>query len=287
MDSHVGKHIFDHVLSASSGILKGKTRVLVTNALYMLPNVDKIVLLKDGTIAAMGTYQELIDNNSYFADLIANYTTSQEEEEKEEEEPKIVEELPAINEEVLTDPRVRSLSIMSTRERKISVKHSHSETKPKEAPEEKATGKLTEAENVGAGQISLAVYLKFFKALSIFWSLAIFINYFLVVSSTTGSNFWIADWTEHTEGTITPQDTNYRLLIYFLIGVAQILFVCTGWISIISGTMKASRTLHSRLMKSIVHAPMHFFDTTPLGRIVNRFSKDIEILDSFMQFLIR
>jgi ATP-binding cassette, subfamily C (CFTR/MRP), member 1 len=56
VDSHVGKHIFDNVLS-ETGILKGKTRFLVTHAISFLPKVDEIYVMTKGEISESGTYK--------------------------------------------------------------------------------------------------------------------------------------------------------------------------------------------------------------------------------------
>ena len=67
----------------------------------------------------------------------------------------------------------------------------------------------------------------------------------------------------------------------------QLLFIAIGWSSIVMGCLHSSRILHQRLLTAIVHAPMYFFDTTPLGRIVNRFSKDIDTVDSTIPHTMR
>lgn len=56
VDSHVGKHIFDNVLG-ESGMLKGKTRLLVTHAVVFLPKVDEIYVMVNGEITESGSYK--------------------------------------------------------------------------------------------------------------------------------------------------------------------------------------------------------------------------------------
>jgi ATP-binding cassette, subfamily C (CFTR/MRP), member 1 len=80
VDSHVGKHIFEHVMS-ETGMLKGKTRFLVTHALTYLPKVDEIFVMLNGEITERGTYKELLARKGAFAEFLIQYLQEQGDEE--------------------------------------------------------------------------------------------------------------------------------------------------------------------------------------------------------------
>ena len=67
--------------------------------------------------------------------------------------------------------------------------------------------------------------------------------------------------------------------VYAGLGFSQALFVLLAAFALAVGGIFASRKLHDSMMNSIMRSPMSFFDTTPLGRILNRFSKDIYTID--------
>ena len=67
--------------------------------------------------------------------------------------------------------------------------------------------------------------------------------------------------------------------IYAALGFSQALFVLLAAFALALGGIFASQKLHNAMMDSIMRSPMSFFDTTPLGRILNRFSKDVYTID--------
>ncbi|KAI0210099.1 hypothetical protein LSAT2_005164 [Lamellibrachia satsuma] len=83
VDAHVGRHIFDQVFGSNgvlktkvvgpNGLLKTKTRLLVTNSVAYLQQMDAIVVLKNGEISEMGTFQELLSYKAAFAEYILTY----------------------------------------------------------------------------------------------------------------------------------------------------------------------------------------------------------------------
>ena len=81
VDSHVGKHIFEQVIGPE-GLLKHKTRVLVTHGITYLPQTDKIVVLKDGEVSECGTYQQLLDKKGAFSEFLLQHINEVEEDEE-------------------------------------------------------------------------------------------------------------------------------------------------------------------------------------------------------------
>ncbi|XP_042371936.1 ATP-binding cassette sub-family C member 3-like, partial [Plectropomus leopardus] len=86
VDAHVAKHIFDNLIGPE-GALKGKTRILVTHGISFLPQVDNIMVMVEGRVSEMGSYQELLKQNGAFAEFLRNYALEDivEEEEATEE----------------------------------------------------------------------------------------------------------------------------------------------------------------------------------------------------------
>lgn len=85
VDSHVGKHIFEQVIGPT-GLLKNTTRLLVTHGITYLPMVDNIIVLKDGEMSEIGTYQELLDKKGAFSEFLIQHLNEVVEEEDDDRE---------------------------------------------------------------------------------------------------------------------------------------------------------------------------------------------------------
>lgn len=81
--------------------------------------------------------------------------------------------------------------------------------------------------------------------------------------------------------TTTPSDVNvsYYLTVYALLGLTYITVSASREGLLFYGSLTASRRIHTRLLVSVTRARFNFFDSTPLGQLMNRFSKDLEAID--------
>ncbi|KAJ1947623.1 hypothetical protein GGF37_000206, partial [Kickxella alabastrina] len=74
-------------------------------------------------------------------------------------------------------------------------------------------------------------------------------------------------------------DLAYFIGVYVAIALASVFLILGRSLLQFWGSLKASRTLHESLLHTVLRAPVRFFDTTPVGRLINRFSKDMETID--------
>ena len=94
----------------------------------------------------------------------------------------------------------------------------------------------------------------------------------------TGS-IWLSQWSNDQEANFDDKLRNKYLIVYAVLGLAQTVALVSGIIFITIGTLRASVSLHEHMLRHIMSSTMAFFDTTPLGRIINRFSKDFDEVD--------
>nr|XP_040235087.1 multidrug resistance-associated protein 1 isoform X9 [Anopheles coluzzii] len=298
VDSHVGKHIFEQVIGPS-GLLAKKTRVLVTHGITYLPNTDKIFVLREGEISESGTYQELMDKKGAFAEFLIQHLQEVSEEEEDLDEIKQQLENSVGGEELLNQlkrsnsKRSRSESTSETGSVKdISRQNSTTDSntslrrRTSEKAPEVAKTKLIETEKSETGSVKWEVYKHYLKSIGLTLSVATVILNMIFQGFSIGSNLWLSRWsTDDTAGNDTSRRDMY-LGVYGAFGAGQafLSFFCD--LSPQLGTWRAAKHLHATLLQAVLRLPIAFFDITPTGRILGRFSKDVDILDNTLPITV-
>ncbi|XP_025097264.1 multidrug resistance-associated protein 1-like [Pomacea canaliculata] len=318
VDSHVGKHIFSKVIG-HGGLLDGKTRILVTHGLQWLPKVDSILVMTDGRISEMGTYNELLSHNGAFAQFLTTYLTQQDESEDDEDDEEaqtvrrqILQRLVSVHsdseasgdekskDQLLERFRRESESSQKKDRRKkhdslssafsASYQRQTSEKKALKEKEEEAPDKsrLVTEEEVESGRVNWGVYIDLARAMGLKYASIMLLFFTIYNAASLGSNLWLSEWTDDTElaNASLPADSDRRrqlndfyLGLYAGLGIAQTVFVIVYAVIMAFRRIHAARTLHRSMLVRLLRAPMSFFDTTPVGRILNRFSQDMDMVD--------
>ncbi|NXC45150.1 MRP3 protein, partial [Penelope pileata] len=285
VDSHVAKHIFDKVIGPD-GVLKGKTRILVTHGIGFLPQVDHIVVLTDGKISEMGSYQDLLKQNKAFAEFLRNYALDEDIEEDEptmmeEEEVLLAEDTLSIhtdladNEPVTNEVRKQFLRVFQRLFLTCLERH-HADM---ELRQMNCSLCCTNQLWCVILQVKFTVFWQYMKAISPVICLVICFLFCCQNAASIGANMWLSDWTNEPVINGTQHNTSMRIGVYAALGLLQGLIVFTSSFTLAMGGINAARTLHAALLENKFHTPQSFFDTTPTGRIINRFSKDIYVID--------
>ncbi|XP_046565289.1 multidrug resistance-associated protein 1-like [Haliotis rubra] len=294
VDSHVGKHIFKNVIGPN-GLLHGKTRILVTHGVHWLPMVDHIIVMNDGCITETGSYDELMSHDGHFAQFLKTYLIEQEEDESEDPE------IQMIKEKMLE--MVESMEEGSSRRRKRRTSQGlsgsgrrRSTIEKKETNTMKALqGRLTQTETMETGKVRWNVFLMYGKAAGLpTITLSLFL-FFAFQAVNAGAGFYLTNWTEDPQlgnsSSLPPEEyaaLNKKYLgTYwsFALAIVDIMAVCgyLFWTRLV----RAAARLHDAILSRVFRSPMSFFDTTPLGRIINRMSRDVETIDNTLPIIVR
>ncbi|KAM6950575.1 ATP-binding cassette sub-family C member 12-like [Lycodopsis pacificus] len=283
VDAHVGKHIFEECIKKE---LHGKSIILITHQLQYLEFCDDIMLLDDGEVQEAGNHQDLMKANARYAQLISNYHMEEPETPNEEEvSPQDAAQLRDIELRESADSGLVNPAFDMSDEKDDGM------TTNQRSP---VDDQLVSQESATEGAVSWRVYQQYCKAAGGYTvSFLTILNLVLMIGSTAFSNWWLSFWLGQGDGSSnnTTSDQgdisqNPHLSFYQMIyGVMVVVMVTLAIIKCFSYTwvtLNAATNLHDTMFKKIFSSPMSFFDTTPTGRILNRFSKDQEEVDTVL-----
>ncbi|KAM3075602.1 ATP-binding cassette transporter yor1 [Clarireedia jacksonii] len=245
VDSHVGRHIFDHAIM---GLLKNKSRILATHQLWVLHRCDRIIWLEEGKIQAIDTFDNLMKENAGFQQLMETTAVEEKQEEKDE-----------TNEDGIED------------DKKVQKK-------------KRKAAALMQAEEKSVKSVPWSVYVDYIRASGTILN-APLLFFFLLLSqgANIATNLWLSWWTSNKFG----YSTGLYIGVYAALGASQAIFLFLFAVSLTMLGTIASKAMLSRAITKALRAPMSFFDTTPLGRITNRFSRDVDVMDNNLTDAIR
>uniref|UniRef100_A0A4X2K4G9 ATP binding cassette subfamily C member 6 n=1 Tax=Vombatus ursinus TaxID=29139 RepID=A0A4X2K4G9_VOMUR len=242
LDVHVGQHIFDHVIGPG-GLLQGMTRILVTHAVHILPQVDHIIVMANGAVAESGSYQELLQRNGTF-----NVSRS-------------------LTEGFLFSFVSRSVLLSSP------VSFSFLSPSPYVYP-------LYSPSTCHVFQVNATLYLAYLRAAGTTICLSVVFIFLCqqVVSFSRG--YWLSLWADDPIVNGTQQHTGLRVGVFGLLGCFQAIGRFGSIAVVLLGGVRASQRLFQGLLYDVARSPMTFFEQTPIGNLLNRFCKETDAMDA-------
>lgn len=287
VDAHVGRHLFEEALTGELG--QGRTRILVTHHVALCTSKMKyLVLLGDGRALYAGTGEELRGNDNLKAILAHDV---KEQEQADETRSGCGDD----------DTRQRTTNLQCNRPRRRSS-FTKQDIQPGQTKEPK---KFAAEETREQGIVKYTTYAAYIQASGGLrhW-LLILLSFIVCLVVVLGRSWWIGIWTRsnRTEPVVFtdflhPQvyfghlkdeidairaDANlwFYLGIYLAWSVGQCVITTSRYLLVFLGSIKASEILFERLTYAVLRAPLRWLDTVPIGRILNQFTADFNMVDS-------
>ncbi|XP_037835575.1 multidrug resistance-associated protein 5 [Kryptolebias marmoratus] len=261
LDAHVANHIFHNAIKKQ---LHNKTIIFITHQLQYLVDCDDVILMKEGSIVEQGNHDNLMKLNGDYAAMFNHFQ--------------------------LGDPPYIEVPCRKN----SGSQRKPADTKPasvkKNIPAVKDNGE--EQQYGGVAWPAFRIYMAACGGSTP--CLLILVLFVLNVGSAAFCHWWLSYWINQGSGNTTvttgdismkdnPKMQQYASIYASSMGV-MLLFKLLRGIAFVKGTLRASSKLHDQLFHKIIRCPMKFFDTTPAGRILNRFSKDMDEVDTRLPF---
>ncbi|KAL4163270.1 hypothetical protein KRP22_014849 [Phytophthora ramorum] len=256
LDAHVAARIFDQCFNeGSDGLLAGRTRVLSTHSLQFAHLADWIIVMDKMRVAEMGTFEDLtqVTPNGKFATMLRSFQRADEAEPKQNDIP---------------SEHANSVNVIQFKSRSSSSVDGES------GPG--GSGVLIQDEEKTEGNLSWGVYASYFVSCGTISTVGALALLFATQVSSVSTDLWLTNWTSSKP---TGANLTFYLTVYAYLGLSTITLGFVGDLCCRCAGLGASKRIHHTLLHHVIKGTMRFFDTTPVGRILNRFSNDMNTID--------
>uniref|UniRef100_A0A1I7XB13 ABC transporter domain-containing protein n=1 Tax=Heterorhabditis bacteriophora TaxID=37862 RepID=A0A1I7XB13_HETBA len=241
-------YLLDDPFSAIDSHVAKKTRILITHSLQYTKHGDYILVINEGRIVERGTYDEIQSAGGMFTYLLKEKKGN-------------------VQSTYSTD--TKSGDDMTTQNFESGETN---QTVVKET---------NHREQLQIGRVKPNVYLLYLKSMRLRNAIGFFLFFVFHYICIIFRSLWLSDWSNSNtlaiRNSTIPITT--RLLVYGGFGLLEILMIVASFIFLIAGSVYSSKRLHSPVINALLHAPITFYDVTPAGRIINRLSRDLEVID--------
>ncbi|XP_041838321.1 ATP-binding cassette sub-family C member 10 isoform X2 [Melanotaenia boesemani] len=285
VDTDVAEHLMK---SCIMELLKGKTRILCTHRIEFVDKADMVVLMENGTIITTGSPAEILP---------------------------LVEAVPKMER---SDGKAKQKDSMEREEEEEEQQGSPPDLCVDDDPD------VSGEEQKQVGGLAWRVYQTYWFAVGGVLATSILMSLLFMQASKNVSDWWLSHWisalknnsSSGTNGsssavssphlllfsaagllspvsseqdflsTNTSQDVRFYLMVYSSIAAANTVFTAIRAFLFAYGVICAASVIHDRLLDRVLQATVTFFDMTPLGRILNRFSSDLYSIDDSLPFIL-
>lgn len=254
VDAKVGKHIMDHCIM---GLLKDVTRVLATHQLSLISSADRVIFMDSNGENNIDLMEGLKESSPAFRALMELNSNKKNREDHDGNDGEDYEKTGVLTQEP---------------EKKLDRKFNE------------ADGILMTEEEKSVNAIGLNIVWQYIGtgARGFFFNWIIPFALFCTVMEVffeLFQNNWLSFWIEYK---FKSKDNGWYIGLYTLFMILAVIFNITLFATIVYIMNRASRILNIEACRRIFYVPMSYMDVTPMGRIINRFTKDTDVLDNEM-----
>lgn len=220
--------------------------------------------MKGGTIAEEGSFQELVSQGGEFSHLVSTFSQS------------------GLGEEQLQPDLTANNNNDSDEE---EGKSGEQASQPKgmliSQPTAQNVYQTTVAEDRNTGAISWKTYKQYcIEAGGLFLSLFIVALYAATQAARVGIDIWLSHWVQESqEGNGEDPSQAFYIGVYSGVTALYVALLLSTGLLFYRSALTASTRIHNSVFKAVLDAPMSFFDSTPVGRVINRFANDMDQMD--------